>query len=135
MQRRIEKSLAGPFENKFGPLADHSSGSLLKLGKKYIDPSFEGEAVLSVSKIIEFYNEGFSGVVNVMPFGCMPSTIVSSITQTLSRDCGNMPILNVSFDGTEDVTFATRLEAFFQQCSRREQTLVRAADVLAKVGD
>jgi predicted CoA-substrate-specific enzyme activase len=131
MQRRIEKSLASPLEKKFGPLAEHGSGSLLKLGKKYIDPSFEGEAVLSVSKIVEFYNEGFSGVVNVMPFGCMPSTIVSSITQTLSKDCGNMPILNVSFDGTEDVTFATRLEAFFQQCSRREQTLVRAADVFA----
>ncbi|OQA01642.1 MAG: R-phenyllactate dehydratase activator [Planctomycetes bacterium ADurb.Bin401] len=123
IQHKIERILAAPLEKKFGYLAEHDVKSLLKLGEKYIDKSFEGEAILSVSKIIEYHKQGFAGVINVMPFTCMPSTIVSSLIPQLSRDCGNMPILNITFDGTEDVTFATRLEAFYQQCCQRDKAL------------
>jgi len=119
IQHKIERQLAAPLEKKFGTIAEHDVKSILKFGQKYIDVAFEGEAVLSVSKIIEYYHEGFAGVINVMPFTCMPSTIVSSIIPQISKDCGNMPILNLTFDGTEDVTFPTRLEAFYQQCSQR----------------
>jgi len=122
IQHKIERILAAPLEKKFGHLAEHNISSLLNYGQKYIDISFEGEAVLSVSKIIEYHKQGFSGVINVMPFTCMPSTIVSSLIPQLSKDCGNMPILNITFDGTEDVTFPTRLEAFYQQCCQREKT-------------
>jgi predicted CoA-substrate-specific enzyme activase len=122
VQHRIEKYLAKPFEKKFGKIAEHNAKDILQLGGRYIDISFEGEAILSVSKIIEYYLEGFAGVINVMPFTCMPSTIVSSLIPQMSKDCGNMPILNLTFDGTEDVTFATRLEAFYQQCSQRAKT-------------
>jgi predicted CoA-substrate-specific enzyme activase len=122
VQHRIEKMLASPLEKKFGAIAEHDIKSVLQFGQKYIDISFEGEAVLSVSKIIEYYHQGCAGVINVMPFTCMPSTIVSSIIPQISKDCGNMPILNISFDGTEDVTFVTRLEAFYQQCCQRAKT-------------
>jgi predicted nucleotide-binding protein (sugar kinase/HSP70/actin superfamily) len=97
-----------------------------------MDDSFEGEAILSVAKTVEFFHEGCAGVVNVMPFSCMPSTIVSSITPVLSRDCQNMPILNISFDGSEDVTFETRLEAFFEQCCRRQDSILSVSEVLQR---
>ncbi len=126
LQHRIEKSLAAPLEKKFGTVAEHDVKSVLKFGQKYIDISFEGEAVLSISKIIEYHHEGFAGVINVMPFTCMPSTIVSSIIPQISKDCNNMPILNITFDGTEDVTFPTRLEAFYQQCSQRANSIKTA---------
>lgn len=121
IQHKIERYLASPLEKKFGSVAEHDILTLLNLGRKYMDISFEGEAIMSVSKIIDYYNQGFTGVINVMPFTCMPSTIVSSIIPLLSKDCGNMPILNLTFDGTEDVTFATRLEAFYQQCCQRDK--------------
>ena len=98
-----------------------------------MDDSFEGEAILSVAKTVEFFHEGFSGVVNVMPFSCMPSTIVSSITPLLSRDCQNMPILNISFDGSEDATFQTRLEAFFEQCCRKRDSMLSVSEVLQRI--
>ncbi|MEN6384460.1 MAG: acyl-CoA dehydratase activase-related protein, partial [Phycisphaerales bacterium] len=123
VQHYIEKALAKPLEKKFGTLAEHDVKQVLALGQKYIDISFEGEAVLSVSKIVEYHKHGFAGVINVMPFTCMPSTIVSSLIPQLSRDCDNMPILNLTFDGTEDVTFPTRLEAFYQQCCQRAKIL------------
>jgi hypothetical protein len=51
----------------------------------------------------------------------MPSTIVSTQTRRLSADCEEMPILNLSFDGQEDATMTTRLEAFVEQVGAREK--------------
>jgi len=121
LQHRIEKSFAEPLEEKFGNLAERPIKDAIELARPYIDCSFEGEAVLSVGKIIEYHKDGFGGIVNVMPFTCMPSTIVNTQTRRLSADCGNMPILNISFDGQEDATLTTRLEAFVEQVGARQK--------------
>jgi predicted nucleotide-binding protein (sugar kinase/HSP70/actin superfamily) len=120
-QHKIERALARPLEKKFGRLAEHKIDHVINLAKPYLDESFEGEAILSVGKTVEYYEEGFGGVVNVMPFTCMPSTIVSTQTRRLSSDCGEMPILNLSFDGQEDATLTTRLEAFVEQVTARQK--------------
>jgi predicted CoA-substrate-specific enzyme activase len=123
-QHKIERALARPLEAKFGRLAEHKIDHVINLAKPYIDESFEGEAILSVGKIVEYHEEGFGGVVNVMPFTCMPSTIVSTQTRRLSGDCGELPILNLSFDGQEDVTLTTRLEAFVEQVAARQRVSI-----------
>jgi predicted nucleotide-binding protein (sugar kinase/HSP70/actin superfamily) len=133
LEHRIEKVLAAPLEKRFGKLTDSKITELLNCSRPYMHDSFEGEAILSVAKTVEFFHEGFSGVVNVMPFSCMPSTIVSSITPQITKDCRNMPILNISFDGSEDVTFQTRLEAFFEQCCRRQDSMLSASEVLQRI--
>ena len=49
----------------------------------YLDPSFQGEAILSVGKCQDFINKGASGLVNLMPFTCMPalsSPLCSSVS-------------------------------------------------------
>jgi len=120
-QHRIERALAQPMERKFGKLAEHPIEHVIDLAKPYLDASFEGEAILSIGKIVEYHKAGFGGVVNVMPFTCMPSTIVSTQTRRLSADCNEMPILNLSFDGQEDVTLTTRLEAFVEQVASRQK--------------
>ena len=122
-QHNIEKKLAASLEKRFGKLSDGNIEHVLGLAKNYIDDTFEGEAVLSIGKAIEFHHDGAGGVVNVMPFGCMPSTIVSSQTMRVSKDCGNMPILNLSFDGQEDSTLITRLEAFVEQVRQRNNSV------------
>jgi predicted CoA-substrate-specific enzyme activase len=133
VQHGIEKKLARPLESRFGGLAELPIRHVLNLAGPYLDDSFEGEAILSVGKIVEYYHDGFGGVVNVMPFSCMPSTIVSGQTQRVSADCGGMPILNLSFDGQEDVTLTTRLEAFVEQVSSREGAKVGIGQVAAGV--
>ena len=120
-QHRIERALAQPMEKKFGKLAEHPIRHVIDLAKPYIDESFEGEAILSIGKIVEYHHDGLGGVVNVMPFTCMPSTIVSTQTRRLSADCNEMPILNLSFDGQEDPTLTTRLEAFVEQVGARSK--------------
>jgi hypothetical protein len=37
------------------------------------------------------------------------------LTRRLSRDCRGMPVINVSYDGQQDPTLQTRLEAFMHQ--------------------
>jgi predicted CoA-substrate-specific enzyme activase len=120
-QHRIERTLAAPLEKKFGRLAEVHVEHVIELAKPYLDEAFEGEAILSIGKMVEYHKDGFGGVVNVMPFTCMPSTIVSTQTRRLSSDCGEMPILNLSFDGQDDVTLTTRLEAFVEQVSSRQR--------------
>lgn len=120
-QHKIERTLARPMEAKFGRLAEPKINHVINMAKPYIDESFEGEAILSVGKTVEYHEEGFGGVVNVMPFTCMPSTIMNTQTRRLSADCGEMPILNLSFDGQEDATLTTRLEAFVEQVAARSK--------------
>jgi predicted CoA-substrate-specific enzyme activase len=123
-QHRIERDLALPLEEKFGTLVEGNIEHVLNLASPYLHDSFEGEAVLSVGKTVEYHHQGFGGVVNVMPFTCMPSTIVSTQTMRISADCDNMPILNLSFDGQEDPTLNTRLEAFVEQVASRRASTV-----------
>jgi predicted nucleotide-binding protein (sugar kinase/HSP70/actin superfamily) len=129
IQHKIEKALAEPLDkilqalpvrHQVSGLAESPTGHIIELAKPYMHPSFEGEAILSIGKTIEYHHQGFGGVVNAMPFTCMPSTIVSTQTMRISDDCDNMPILNLSFDGQEDSTLTTRLEAFVEQVRQRQ---------------
>ena len=131
VQRRIERTLAGPLEKRFGRLAEGPIEHVIELAKPYLHDSFEGEAILSIGKMIEYYHQGFGGVVNVMPFSCMPSTVVSGQAMRVSADCGNMPILNLSFDGQEDPTLTTRLEAFLEQVSQRQGSVSKVSELLS----
>jgi predicted nucleotide-binding protein (sugar kinase/HSP70/actin superfamily) len=131
VQHKVERKLAAPLERKFGKLAEGDIEHVIELAKPYLHHSFEGEAILTIGKTIEYYHEGFSGVVNAMPFTCMPSTIVSGISPNISAYCSGMPILNLSFDGQEDSTLTTRLEAFVEQAAARGERVSLPADTLA----
>ncbi|MHC5075455.1 MAG: acyl-CoA dehydratase activase [Planctomycetota bacterium] len=130
IQHRIEKKLAAPLERCFGKLAEEPVEHVINLAEPYLHRSFEGEAILTIGKTIEYYNHGYGGVINVMPFSCMPSTVVSTQTTQLSAECGDMPILNLSFDGQENPALTTHLEAFVEQVRQREGML-NAAQLLA----
>jgi len=120
-QHKIERMLAEPLEHSFGRLVEPPVEHLLQFASPYVHDSFEGEAILSIAKMVEYHHEGFGGVINVMPFGCMPSTVVSTQTRRISADCDDMPILNLSFDGQEDPTLTTRLEAFVEQVRQQNR--------------
>jgi predicted nucleotide-binding protein (sugar kinase/HSP70/actin superfamily) len=131
LQRKIERRLAEPFEeiihNAVEPPVEH----IMDLAGHYIHDSFEGEAILSVGKIIEYYHLGVDGVVNAGPFTCMPSTVVNAVMKKLMTELDALPAITLSFDGQGDPTLETRLEAFVDQArsfqlrrKRQPQTLV-----------
>ena len=76
--------------------------------------SFEGEAILSVGKAIDFIEKGASGIINVMPFTCMPGTVSAAILRLVQKKY-DVPIINVAYDGQGLTNIDTRLEAFMYQ--------------------
>jgi predicted CoA-substrate-specific enzyme activase len=83
-------------------------------GHKYLTPAVEGEAILSMGRVVEYAEHGYDGIVNIIPFGCMPGTIVSLLLHQFRQDYG-LPVLNVVVEGTKDPGEAIRFEAFIQQ--------------------
>ncbi len=126
-QHKIERRLAGPLHKHFGRLADGDIRDVIKMASPYLHVSFQGEAILSVGRIVEMYHHGAAGAVSVGPFTCMPSNIVCSLTRRLSSDCDSLPIINISYDGQQDPTLQTRLEAFMHQVRNFTPQKIEAA--------
>jgi predicted nucleotide-binding protein (sugar kinase/HSP70/actin superfamily) len=94
---------------------------ILNHGERYTHKSFGTEAILSVGKAVEYAMSGVNGVINVMPFTCMPGTITSIIMKKVGEEYNNLPFLTLVYDGTEDTNMRTRLEAFMYQTRDRQR--------------
>jgi len=110
-ERRLEKKLDGSILGCHEPRIEH----VLDLASPYLDESFGGEAILSIGKAIDYMRNGLCGIINAMPFTCMPGTVVTAISKKLREDFGNFPWLNLAYEGQEDANQLTRLEAFMHQ--------------------
>ena len=115
-QKRIEHRLARYFEGFLKTLKEPDTKELLRKASPYLHDSFEGEAVLSIGKSIDLIEKGVSGIVNAMPFGCMPGTVVTSLMRGISRDYG-IPCISMPYDGTESPAMEIQLEAFMSQAA------------------
>lgn len=113
-QKRIEHRLAGHFRGFLRTLKEPDTKGILKKASPYLHDSFEGEAILSIGKSIDLIERGVSGIINAMPFGCMPGTVVATLMHGLSRDYG-IPCISIPYDGTESPTTEIQLEAFMNQ--------------------
>jgi len=98
-----------------GLSAETKPMTLLTYADKYLDPSFEGEAILTIGKTIECIKENFSGVVNVMPFTCMPGNIVTTLYKAIKDEYPDFPLFVLSLDGLDHAVDSMRLETFVSQ--------------------
>jgi predicted nucleotide-binding protein (sugar kinase/HSP70/actin superfamily) len=115
IQRKDEHRLSHIFKNSLRNYPEKSTEEIIDLACDYIHPSFEGEAILSIGKAIDFYKKGVGGIVNVMPFTCMPGTIVTAVLKRVKEKHNNIPVLFMSYDGQQQTNSQTRLEAFIYQ--------------------
>jgi len=116
----VRESVAKPLRKQFDGAIEQFTRELptheiLNRGHTYLTPAVEGEAILSIGRAVEYAENSFNGIVNIIPFGCMPGTIVSLLLHQFRHDNG-IPVLNVVIEGTKDPTQDIRLEAFFHQC-------------------
>jgi predicted nucleotide-binding protein (sugar kinase/HSP70/actin superfamily) len=107
LHARVAHLLHEPVEAKVA----HTAANV----RKYYEPALEGEEIPTLSRAIESAAQGASGILNVMPFSCMPGIIVSAMAPRVRRDLDWIPWLDVSFDGQETTNIRTRLEAFMHQ--------------------
>ncbi len=107
-----------------GLAAEPGVEHLIRRGAELLNPAYEGEAILSVGKTMEFIAEGYSGVVNVMPFTCMPGNIVAAMFKRIREQVPDFPLFVLAYDGVDHAADAMRLETFVHQCrqySRRRR--------------
>jgi predicted nucleotide-binding protein (sugar kinase/HSP70/actin superfamily) len=115
VMKRQEHELSEVFHGFLRNYAEPTSHEVLDLAAEYVDRSFEGEAIMTVGKAIDFIQKGLSGIVAVMPFTCMPGTISSALLKRVREELGEFPFLNMVYDGVEQATSQTRIEAFMHQ--------------------
>jgi predicted nucleotide-binding protein (sugar kinase/HSP70/actin superfamily) len=113
-KRRIEHKYAQFFEGYLGTLHEPTTEETIGKASPYVHESFEGETILSIGKAVDLAERGACGVVNSMPFGCMPGTIVSALMRALSKKY-DLPSISIPYDGTESSTTEIQLEAFMDQ--------------------
>jgi len=114
IQHKDEHMMEKIFEGHLKYGKEPKVRKILEKASPYIHESFEGEAILSVGKSIDFIEKGTSGIINAMPFTCMPGTISSAIMR-LIQNRYNIPVINIAYDGQGLTNIMTRLEAFMHQ--------------------
>jgi len=115
IQSRQEHKLFDCFNRELNIRPEYPVKKVLNLATRYLSIDHKGEAILSIGKAMEMYREGADGIVNAMPFNCMPGTVVSSLSKRISDDHDSIPWLNISYEGLRDSGEETRLEAFAEQ--------------------
>ena len=78
---------------------DHTTEQIFNNLNGLYHPVLYGEAVLSIASAITAYLEGYDGVVNCMPFGCMPSTNSDTVLKPIFREL-RFPYKSVDYDDT-----------------------------------
>jgi predicted nucleotide-binding protein (sugar kinase/HSP70/actin superfamily) len=121
VQHKDERRFLSGFNGSLRSLHEPSIKKTLLTAAPYIHHSFEGEAVLSVGKAIDYINHGAAGIVNVMPFTCMPGTIATAVLKRVREDHNDIPLLNIAYEGQGDSQTITRLEAFMHQARAYQQ--------------
>lgn len=122
-QKKDEHHLEKIFKGHLRNFGEPKIRAIFKKAKPYLDSSFEGEAILSIGKSIDFAKRGACGIINIMPFTCMPGTIVSALLKRYREENNNIPILNMAYDGQEQTNTLTRLEAFMFQAREYQERI------------
>ncbi len=116
---KISKPFKGAIRNFYRELP---SREVVKKGKRYLHSSMKGEAILSMGRAVEYAEHEFDGVVNLVPFNCMPGTVVNALLERFQKEHDNIPCLKVAFDGQGQTNEETRLEAFMHQAHQKMQS-------------
>ena len=104
---------AGPF------MADRHEPTIHRVieeGSRHLPLNFEGEALITVGRAVEFARGGAAMVVNCAPFGCMPGTLTTALFHKLAPEQG-IPMVNMFYDGHGNQN--QRLEVFLNNAVRK----------------
>ncbi|MCD6547890.1 MAG: CoA activase [Thermodesulfobacterium sp.] len=112
-----EKKFINLVKDALNMANDMDVEELMNFTKKYVHPEFEGgEVLLSVGKAVEYLNHGASGIINVIPFACMPGNVVAAILKKIKEtEEIKLPTLTVPCDGQKSLGTKMRIEAFVEQ--------------------
>ena len=88
---------------------------ILEFAAPYIHRDYVGDPPLALGTAVGLAKTGISGVAAILPFTCLPGTIVAPLSSSFRKDHDDMPWVDIAFDGQEDTGIETRLQAFVHQ--------------------
>ncbi len=94
---------------------DVSLHEILKLSNKYVSEFYDGDPPIAMGTSAALAQRGVSGIAAILPFTCMPGTLVASVSDSFRKDNNNIPFINIPYDGQDTVSLETRLQAFMFQ--------------------
>jgi predicted CoA-substrate-specific enzyme activase len=118
VQHKEERTLERIFERHLGCGREPDVADIINKASPYVPFSFEGEAILTVGKAIDGVERGACGIINAIPFTCMPGTIAGALLAMVQKEY-DIPVLHVAYDGQGISNITTRLEAFMYQVKER----------------
>jgi predicted nucleotide-binding protein (sugar kinase/HSP70/actin superfamily) len=123
----VKARIQGYFQHRIGSKYEHALADtieseriipvedILELSGPYIHRDYVGDPPLALGAAAGLAKTGISGVADILPFTCLPGTIVASLSTAFRRDHDDMPWVDIAFDGQEDTGIETRLQAFVHQ--------------------
>lgn len=94
---------------------DVSLHDMLTLCNNYINHYYDGDPPIALGTSAALYERGISGIAAILPFTCMPGTLIASVSDMFRKEHSNIPFINVAYDGQDNVSLETRLQAFVFQ--------------------
>ncbi|MHB8124116.1 MAG: CoA protein activase [Desulfitobacteriaceae bacterium] len=113
-----------------------SMKSYSRLAKPYLAHFVGGHGQETVGAAIKFAQEGFDGIIQILPLTCMPEIVAAGILPRI-QEAYNIPIMTLTVDEhTGRAGIQTRLEAFVDllERSRCRKTKALREDVFNNAG-
>ena len=112
------KKIAKPFHGLFDEDKEVAVKDMLNACGPYVHRHYDGDPALNLGTSAILVDKGISGIANILPFTCMPGTLVTSVSDQLRKDKGNIPYVSIAYDGQEDASIELRLQAFMHQATQ-----------------
>ena len=94
---------------------DISLHEMLRLCNRYVNEFYDGDPPIAMGSSVALAQRGVSGIAAILPFTCMPGTLIAAVSDSFRKDHNNIPFINIAYDGQDTVSLDTRLQAFVFQ--------------------
>ena len=106
---------------------DVSLHDMLNLCNTYVDQHYDGDPPIAMGTSVALTKRGVSGLAAILPFTCMPGTLIAAVSDSFRKDHNNIPFINLAYDGQDTVSLDTRLQAFAFQVKEYAHSMAAAA--------
>jgi predicted CoA-substrate-specific enzyme activase len=117
-QERTASKIVKSFHGLFDEDKEVAVKDMLNACGPYVHRHYDGDPALNLGTSAILVDRGISGIANILPFTCMPGTLVASVSDQLRKDKGNIPYVSIAYDGQEDSSIELRLQAFMHQANQ-----------------
>ena len=128
-QEIIAASLLRGIEKFTDHEKDVSLHDMLNLCDKYINQFYDGDPPVAIGTSMALTDRGVSGIAAILPFTCMPGTLIASVSDSFRKDYNNIPFINIAYDGQDSVSLDTRLQAFVYQVKEYASVKEKVNDI------